>query len=165
MRSHSIRALQGWRLETRLDFFERRWSYFAGFGCPAALLGVLFPRLVASGVFALSFPLFIILAVIAKPLPLPAASSTHGAGSPRGSLVSSAGSASTAPFRLPIFHFAKRANLALLKQIKQTAPSKHNNHTADSGSQHSVGTRPSAQWPAFPTAVDDNSVRRPAQHT
>ena len=152
-------ALQGWRLETRLDFFERRWSYFAGFGCPAALLGVLFPRLIASGVFAMAFPMFIILAVIAKPLPLPASSAapTHGS-------LSSAASAS-APFRLPIFHFAKRANLALLKQIKQTAPSPASSNSRAAGSTAHGSTasgRPSAQWPALPSSTAADSMRRPA---
>ena len=151
-------ALQGWRLETRLDFFERRWAYFAGFGCPAALLGVLFPRLIASGVFAMAFPMFIILAVIAKPLPLPlpAGSITPSSSGTRGSSMSSA-SASTAPFRLPIFHFAKRANLALLKQIKQTAPSKQSNREASS---RATPRTAGAQWPAPPSASD--SLARPA---
>ena len=149
-------ALQGWRLETRLDFFERRWSYFAGFGCPAALLGVFFPRLIASGVFAMAFPMFVILAVIAKPLPLPAPS-----------LVSSTSSAA-APFRLPIFHFAKRANLALLKQIKQTAPSQVNNSgRAANKDGHAASMKPVAQWPAFPTASASaaDSMRRPTAST
>ena len=151
-------------METRLDFFERRWSYFAGFGCPAALLGVLFPRLIASGVFAMAFPMFIILAVIAKPLPLPAPSAAAANSSPRLSDVSSSASSSSAsaPFRLPIFHFAKRANLALLKQIKQTAPSQASN-TAVNGGRTAGSTKMSAQWPAFPIASD--SRRRPAAST
>ena len=158
-------SLQGWRLETRLDFFERRWSYFAGFGCPAALLGVLFPRLIASGVFAMAFPMFIILAVIAKPLPLPQTYSTSsGHNSLRGSDMLSASSAA-ASFRLPIFQFAKRANLALLKQIQQTAPTASSHraaHTANSGAATTASTRPSAQWPAFPSATD--SPRPPPPH-
>jgi hypothetical protein len=60
-------SLQGWSLEYRLDYFERHWCYLAGFGMPSAALSVMFPRFISSGIFALTFPLFIILAIIARP--------------------------------------------------------------------------------------------------
>lgn len=60
-------SLLGWSLEYRLKYFEKHWCYFLGFGSPAVALSVLFPRFLALGVYALAFPVFIILAIIANP--------------------------------------------------------------------------------------------------
>ena len=60
-------SLLGWSLEYRLKYFEKHWCYFLGFGAPAVALSVLFPRFLALGVYALAFPVFIILAIIANP--------------------------------------------------------------------------------------------------
>jgi etoposide-induced 2.4 mRNA len=62
-------ALLGWSLDYRFDYFERRAAYFAGFGFPASLLTLCFPKFIGAGIFAFCFPFFIILAVIAKPQP------------------------------------------------------------------------------------------------
>lgn len=50
-------SLEGWKVETRIEYFERRWAYFCGFGLPAALIGYFFPKWIGSGFFALTFPL------------------------------------------------------------------------------------------------------------
>jgi etoposide-induced 2.4 mRNA len=56
-------ALLNWSMEKRVEFFEDRGFYFVGFGMPFALLTVAFPAFINGGVFALAFPLFIILAM------------------------------------------------------------------------------------------------------
>jgi len=60
--------LEGWNLETRLHYFESRWAYFAGFGFPSALLTLMFPKFISAGIFAFIFPIFIILAIEARPV-------------------------------------------------------------------------------------------------
>jgi etoposide-induced 2.4 mRNA len=61
-------SLLGWSLEYRLKYFEKHWAYFLGFGLPAVLLSLVFPKFISLGIFALTFPIFIILAIIAKPV-------------------------------------------------------------------------------------------------
>jgi etoposide-induced 2.4 mRNA len=56
-----------WKTEVRLDYFERHWLYFAGFGFPVSVVSFLCPRFVDAGVFALLFPLCILTATTAEP--------------------------------------------------------------------------------------------------
>lgn len=60
-------GLQRMPLQQRLKLIETRWTYFAGFGLPAALLTYYSPRFIDLGVFALTFPLFIILGINSTP--------------------------------------------------------------------------------------------------
>lgn len=60
-------SLLGWSLEYRLKYFERHWAYFLGFGLPAVCLSLIFPKFISLGIFAFTFPIFIILAIIARP--------------------------------------------------------------------------------------------------
>jgi etoposide-induced 2.4 mRNA len=60
-------SLEGWPLEAKLRFFELNWAYMAGFGLPAALVNWYFPQFVNYGIYALVFPIFIMMAIIAKP--------------------------------------------------------------------------------------------------
>ncbi|CEP02850.1 hypothetical protein PBRA_002817 [Plasmodiophora brassicae] len=62
-------ALQGWTMDQRVAFFQRRWAYFFGFGAPATLLSVVWPTFISYGVFAFLFPCFIILAIASRPQP------------------------------------------------------------------------------------------------
>lgn len=59
-----------WTSNARLDYFERHWLYFAGFGFPVSLVSFLCPRFVDAGVFALFFPLCLLTATAAEPKPL-----------------------------------------------------------------------------------------------
>jgi len=59
---------QGRRLLSRLQYFEERWAYFFGFGFPLASLTAFFPWLVAYGLYALTAPAFIMLAITAHPI-------------------------------------------------------------------------------------------------
>jgi etoposide-induced 2.4 mRNA len=53
--------------EKRIDYFEKHWTYFFGFGTPFNLACFFFPYLISYGVFAFLFPAFIIMAARAKP--------------------------------------------------------------------------------------------------
>jgi len=56
-----------WGSNARLDYFERHWLYFAGFGFPVSVVSFVSPRFVDTGVFALLFPLCILTATTAEP--------------------------------------------------------------------------------------------------
>lgn len=58
---------QRWGSAARLDYFERHWLYFVGFGFPLSLVTYLCPRFVDYGVFALLFPIFILMSATAEP--------------------------------------------------------------------------------------------------
>ena len=61
---------QSWSIPARIQFFEERWAYFFGFGLPCALITFWSPHFIGSGIFALLFPVYIIMANIATPLPI-----------------------------------------------------------------------------------------------
>eukprot|EP00160_Parvularia_atlantis_P000452 Unigene10369_Nuclearia_a/m.31685 Unigene10369_Nuclearia_a/g.31685 ORF Unigene10369_Nuclearia_a/g.31685 Unigene10369_Nuclearia_a/m.31685 type:complete len:142 (-) Unigene10369_Nuclearia_a:66-491(-) len=96
---------KGWDLETRLDYFEHHWAYLAGFGAPFAMFTIYFPQFVSGGVFALLFPMYIIMAMATTPLP-------DGDG-PRGSIV---------PDRLPIFSISRRAAFLFVRSLRLNQP-------------------------------------------
>ncbi|KYQ94071.1 hypothetical protein DLAC_04349 [Tieghemostelium lacteum] len=56
-----------WNLLQRLKYFESHWAYMFGYGFLFNLTSFFFPTLIGNGIFALLYPLFIILAVSAKP--------------------------------------------------------------------------------------------------
>lgn len=90
-------------LESRITYFETRWIYFCGFGFPSVVLTYVFPGFVSVGLFALAFPLFILLAIVADPLihsDLSGVNSTTKLSNWQ---------------RFPIFSIAKRINVALLR--------------------------------------------------
>ncbi|KAF0690197.1 Aste57867_18388 [Aphanomyces stellatus] len=60
-------SLHGWSIEKRLAFMEKHWAYFAGFGCPFTLATYFVPNFVSKGIFALLFPLFLLLATVCDP--------------------------------------------------------------------------------------------------
>ncbi|CAG8547198.1 6137_t:CDS:10, partial [Dentiscutata heterogama] len=86
---------QGWSLEQRIGYFEERWSYFAGFGFLFTVITFFVDQFLSAGVFALFFPLYIIMATNAIPMP------RHDERSRFSSLV---------PYRLRIFWVAKKLN-------------------------------------------------------
>ena len=57
-----------WSLHKRLNYFQKHWVYFSGFGTPLALITVLFPKFLGSGIYALCFPCFLIVSIVAKPI-------------------------------------------------------------------------------------------------
>jgi etoposide-induced 2.4 mRNA len=61
-------SLRGkWGITKRVQVFETYWVYMSGFGTPFTLAFYFFPYLVSNGIFALAYPIFLILAVRAKP--------------------------------------------------------------------------------------------------
>ena len=60
-------ALRGLNLGQRLRYFEEHYVYFFGFGTPCALATLFFSRFVAAGMFALIFPLYIVMAAASRP--------------------------------------------------------------------------------------------------
>eukprot|EP00913_Durusdinium_trenchii_P011376 g10687.t1 len=58
---------QRWSANARVDYFERHWLYFSGFGFPVSFVSYFCPRFIDAGVFALFFPLFVLTATRAEP--------------------------------------------------------------------------------------------------
>lgn len=88
--------IQAWSLEQRVDAVENNWAYFFGFGVPCTLATFFFPGFASSGVFALLFPVFIVVAQAARPV--------RHAVEP------------FVPKRLPVFAIAKGVVTLLLRQ-------------------------------------------------
>lgn len=61
-------SLAGWSLERRLAHLEQNWAYFAGFGSPFTLATFFVPNFVSKGIFALLFPVFLLLAIACDPV-------------------------------------------------------------------------------------------------
>lgn len=58
----------GWSLSKRLNYFQYHWVYFFGFGTPLALITILFPKFLGSGIYALCFPCFLVMSIVANPV-------------------------------------------------------------------------------------------------
>eukprot|EP00434_Breviolum_minutum_P000367 symbB.v1.2.000309.t1/scaffold6.1/size569917/12 len=58
---------QRWSANARVDYFERHWLYFFGFGFPVSFVSYFCPKFIDAGVFALFFPLFVLTATRAEP--------------------------------------------------------------------------------------------------
>jgi len=56
-----------WNTNERLQYVEKHWIYFFGFGFPVSLLCFFSPRFVDTGIFAMLFPLFIFTSTMAQP--------------------------------------------------------------------------------------------------
>lgn len=48
---------KGWKLEKRIEYFEERWAYFAGFGFTFTVITFFVDQFLSAGVFALFFPI------------------------------------------------------------------------------------------------------------
>ncbi|KAJ1967012.1 hypothetical protein IWQ62_002114 [Dispira parvispora] len=99
---------KNWSFEKRLDYLERRWAYFMGFGLPCTLCTFFSSQFISAGVFAFLFPMYIIMANIARPLPRRFDPTLTQ--SPLPSFLSA---------RLPIFTLPKRFNTFLLYQFRR----------------------------------------------
>ncbi|KAJ7632466.1 etoposide-induced protein 2.4-domain-containing protein [Roridomyces roridus] len=60
---------RGWSLSRRVRYLEEHWAYFLAFGFPSAALCTWGSSLANAVVFALIFPLYIIMAMHARPVP------------------------------------------------------------------------------------------------
>ncbi|TMW68796.1 hypothetical protein Poli38472_006264 [Pythium oligandrum] len=88
-------SLAGWSLEKRLGHLEQNWAYFAGFGAPFTLATFFVPNFVSKGIFALLFPVFLLLAIACDP-------PVEGDGAAQ---------------KLPVFRFSRWWTLQFLRRI------------------------------------------------
>ncbi|EXX63360.1 EI24-domain-containing protein [Rhizophagus irregularis] len=86
---------KGWKLEKRIEYFEERWAYFAGFGFTFTVITFFVDQFLSAGVFALFFPLYIIMANNALPMPRQNERTRFS---------------SFIPYRLPVFWVARKFN-------------------------------------------------------
>uniref|UniRef100_A0A7S2S439 Etoposide-induced protein 2.4 n=1 Tax=Mucochytrium quahogii TaxID=96639 RepID=A0A7S2S439_9STRA len=61
-------TLQGWELQKRLRVFQANWVYMLGFGMPCALLTMFLPQFLGYGIYALTFPVCMIISIISDPI-------------------------------------------------------------------------------------------------
>eukprot|EP00397_Hematodinium_sp_SG-2012_P044647 GEMP01049917.1.p1 GENE.GEMP01049917.1~~GEMP01049917.1.p1 ORF type:complete len:287 (+),score=19.01 GEMP01049917.1:121-981(+) len=92
-----------WNTAERLQYFEKHWIYFIGFGFPVSCLCFICPRFVDTGVFAILFPLFIFTSTMAQP--------------------KSAQNSWVLPNRIPIFTVAQTIACYVLRLAERHVPS------------------------------------------
>ncbi|KAI8970116.1 etoposide-induced protein 2.4-domain-containing protein [Mycotypha africana] len=59
---------KNWNIEKRLSYMESHWAYFLGFGLPGTVITFFLSFLRSSAVFALIYPSFIIMSMLAAPV-------------------------------------------------------------------------------------------------
>jgi etoposide-induced 2.4 mRNA len=117
-------TLQGWTIDQRLHVFEEHWVFMLGFGTPCALVTWWLPQFIGYGIYAMVFPLSMILAIISSPV-------KH---TPSVIL----------PAHMPVFHWAQRCNLAVLrrfgpkKQVSRTGGKRTQNAQDNNSNQGST---------------------------
>lgn len=102
---------KGWNIEQRLSYMERHWAYFFGFGFPGTLLTFFLSFLRSGAVFALIYPTFIIMAMMATPKATTAYSQTLSSGANAKSEVS-------LPNKLPIFYPVRKLNDGIILLVR-----------------------------------------------
>ena len=60
--------MEGKELKHRIKYFEERVPYFSGFGAPLTLMILIAPQFISTGIYMLTFPLFIIQAIESHPM-------------------------------------------------------------------------------------------------
>lgn len=93
----------GWSLDQRVEYFESHWMYFLGFGMPITLASFFWPITVNQGIYALLFPMFIIMSNRATPLPKSKEVVTF----------------SYIPNNMPIFGLASKINKIWISSLKK----------------------------------------------
>jgi len=61
-------TLQGVEFENRLRYFQSHWLYMLGFGMPCALIVTFSPHFIGYGIYAVIFPICMVLAIISTPV-------------------------------------------------------------------------------------------------
>ncbi|GAQ91271.1 etoposide-induced 2.4 mRNA [Klebsormidium nitens] len=95
----------GWSLDERLSFFETHWAFFAGFGAPCTIATYFLPFFASAAVWALIFPLFVLVATTSNPARVVSKSLN---GDPLAVQKAQA-------WRVPVFRFAAVQSVVLLK--------------------------------------------------
>lgn len=118
---------RGLSLSRRIRHLEERWAYYLAFGLPSAALCTCGTGLANAAIFALVFPAYIILAMVARPVPTDPYS-------PLTSMSQSDGSELTrhpspfVPIRLPIFALVLWLNDTIVR-ILSVGPRKRPGHS------------------------------------
>ncbi|KAL9643367.1 hypothetical protein ABK040_014820 [Willaertia magna] len=99
-------SYKGYSLRKRIQYFEERCGYMFAFGSLNALISNYFPFFLSAGVWAMIFPIFIVLAMLAKP---PSAADVKREG--------------LRPFR--IFHYTIICSSYLIKVLMPIKVQKH----------------------------------------
>ncbi|KAI8587779.1 etoposide-induced protein 2.4-domain-containing protein [Geranomyces variabilis] len=110
-------ASKGWSLQQRVDHFESHWAYYIGFGFPVTALTFFFPQFISQGLFALLFPVYIIMSNRGHPQP------KVGQNLPCKYL----------PQRLPIFRLAVRTNACCIRRVVARNSTRRGSSAKDSG--------------------------------
>ncbi|KAI9008990.1 etoposide-induced protein 2.4-domain-containing protein [Phycomyces nitens] len=109
----------GWSRDQSMLFIEYHWAYFLGFGLPVAALTFFLSTLHAGAVFALVYPIFIIMASSASPKP-----STTVYGEPLFSGGPIYLRPFTLPFHMPLFYAVRQMNNLFISLIRYVGGTK-----------------------------------------
>ncbi|CAO3616242.1 unnamed protein product [Mucor fragilis] len=102
---------KGWNIEKRLSYMEKHWSFFVGFGFPGTIFTFFLSFLRSGAVFALIYPCFIIMAMMAVPKATTPYSQTMASGA-------DAQSEWTLPNRIPIFYPVRKLNDGVILLVR-----------------------------------------------
>ncbi|KAJ7063152.1 etoposide-induced protein 2.4-domain-containing protein [Mycena amicta] len=147
----SVWIARGMNLSGRVRHLEERWAYYLAFGLPPAALCSFGSSLANAVLFALIFPLYIIMAVHARPVPEDPYSPLPP--STRGSDDVVRHPSPFIPIRLPIFAVVMWLNDAIVQVVSvgSSRPVKRNRAFSDGGDSVEAGMG------------GDTPVRRPVQ--
>ncbi|KAI8364607.1 etoposide-induced protein 2.4-domain-containing protein [Blakeslea trispora] len=100
-----------WTIEKRLSYMEAHWAYFLGFGFPATTITFFLSFLRSGAMFALIYPFFIIMAMIAAPKSITPYAQTMPSGK-------KAQVEWVLPNRLPVFYPVRKLNDVVITLIR-----------------------------------------------
>ncbi|GLB35388.1 putative etoposide-induced protein 2.4 (EI24) [Lyophyllum shimeji] len=117
---------RGMSLARRIRHLEERWAYYFAFGLPSAALCTFGTGLANAAIFALVFPAYIILAMVARPVPVdpynPLPATSHADGS---ELIRHP--SPFVPIRLPIFAVVIWLNDTIVRILSVGPPKRPGN--------------------------------------
>jgi len=117
-----------WSLLQRITYFETHWAYMFGYGFLFTAASFFFPLLIGNAVFSILYPLFIISAVISKPMKM---TNTDG----------------LLPKQIPIFFIPQKCVNVLLKfyvQYQNNRKQKSSSSPTSSSSSSTTATTPNS---------------------
>ncbi|PFH52432.1 hypothetical protein AMATHDRAFT_140128 [Amanita thiersii Skay4041] len=138
---------RGMSLARRIRHIEERWAYYLAFGLPVTILCSYGPGLANAATFALLFPVYIILAMHARPLPIDPYSPASHKGEDDSQTTKHP--SPFVPIRLPIFMFIVTLNDTIVKLISikgsatyRQSTSREESHRARSRLTHMMKEQP-----------------------
>ncbi|KAI9016989.1 etoposide-induced protein 2.4-domain-containing protein [Gaertneriomyces semiglobifer] len=112
-------------LEERVEMLECGWAYYFGFGVPCTLVTFFFPQLTSQGLFALLFPMYVIMATTARPVSFSNTTNKNNKTNTNDKLTnvksenitSRIQSSTWVPARVPIFGIPKTVNRWMIQRV------------------------------------------------